>query len=125
MGDNDGTTDPPTTDPPATDPPANGGATDDGAGGSGDVVAGVLAAVQGLGETITNALAGRGDGTEGTPVTTDPPPTDLDGQVRAAMARVGKEKEIDDRVARVEKAVEKQPIKQGRLSRALWGKVEA
>ena len=50
---------------------------------------------------------------------------DIRSQVRAALAEVGEERELKERVEKIEKVVEKPPVKQSRLSRARWGKVDA
>jgi len=64
----------------------------------------------GKGDTVTPRAADDGAGVE--------------DQVRRALERVGKEKETDERVAKLEKLAEKPPRKQSRLERALWGKVD-
>ena len=97
------------------------------AGGAADG-AGVLEAIHALGAKLDGLTGGAADDDEGEPVKAGSArerEVDVEGQVRRALARVGRERDLDERVQKVEKAVERPPVKQGRLSRALWGRVDA
>jgi len=50
---------------------------------------------------------------------------DFEAKARAALDKIGKEKETDARLAKVEQIVERPPRKQSKLERALWGTEKA
>lgn len=102
---------------------------DDGApGAAADDGGGLAAKVEELATAVAGIVTGKGDDA-GKPPAAAPaggaPATDVESQVRQAMSKVGKESETDERLKRVEKVLEKPPLKQGKLSRILWGKVDA
>jgi hypothetical protein len=123
------TSDAPPEPPPADPPP------DPGSGGA--------PPADDLDSRIRNAVGDRlkalglDDDTGGDPPvssnTPPPPPASTGSQesqrveelVRAELAKVGAEKERDDRLAKVEKAIERPPVKQSRISAFLWGRVDA
>ena len=125
------------TDPASDDAGAGGGNDDGGAGNdgaSGDdaristlVDERVRSALEALG--ITSDASNLDPPPDGEPVTTPPPAAQsaasnearVEEIVRRALEKQGKEKERDERLTKVEKAIEKPPIKQSWLSRKMWG----
>lgn len=102
---------------------------DDGAAGRGDAD-GLRATVEALRDDVAKLLGTNDDDKGDQHVNDDKgtaaaPASDLDAQIERAMTRVAKDTERDQRLEKVERAIEKPPVKQGRLSRALWGKVDA
>ena len=67
------------------------------------------------------------DNDPGEPVTTPAADhkSDIKAQVAAALSEIQDGKETKERLEKIERIVEKPPIKQSRLSRALWGRVDA
>jgi len=106
------------------------GGDDDDAGGGGDDSGGLAATVADLHSKLDRLLGSDDSGDDD--VNDDdkkkPPASssssDLESQVRAAVAKIGKEEATDKRLAAVEKKVERPPIKLGRLTRAIWGNVK-
>jgi hypothetical protein len=106
---------------------SDAGSDDDGSGHD------PLAVLTGKVDQLLSALGPDADNDDGETVTTPAQhhTTNADVEataaraVREALAGQTKEKERDDRLAKVEKAIERQPIKQSKLSRAIWGKVDA
>lgn len=100
---------------------------DSGDRGGGDDL-GILAAIDDLREQVVG-LAHREPDVSASPAPSTSPASGagdgIEAQVRAALTKVGKEKETDERLSKVEKAVERPPVKQSRFSRALWGRVDA
>lgn len=108
---------------------AKGGGNDNGgaAGAGADGGSGLAAQVADLATTVAGLVTGKGadDTTPPASSSSSTPPADVEGQVRAAMSKVGKETDTDERLKKVEQVLERPPLKQGKLSRLLWGKVDA
>lgn len=125
--DNDPPADPPPGDPPPGDPPpaGSGDTGGDDPDGLGDLVeekVGEALAALGL-----NQLAGAGapgnNNNEGGDMRRTAADTEshVESVVQRELAKFHKEKERDERLERVEHAVEQPPVKVGRVGRFLWG----
>ncbi len=117
--------DPPADPPAAADPPAP-----DSGGGGGDGASGILAAIDERFTQLREELLGDPDPD---PDNDPPAPVSSAGEsveerarraVREEQDRIAGTRKTEDRLAAVEKVtIEKPPIKQGRVSRLLWGDV--
>lgn len=112
---------PPTTDPLPTDPPSGsadaGGDDDDLADLVGEAVSTALEPLQ----PLLDRLAGDGGDVSGTRRSAADTESHVESIVERELAKFHKEKETGDRLAKVEAAVEKPPVKIGKIGRFFWG----